>query len=168
MVQRLTVFDCLQPYPDLRGKFPMRPVLQSVTAVLLLAASAAQAQEGPPGADTFQPGSGRVWLSGCEYQSERYVTCKDAARPLLDAISAAGEGTPGEKLQTYVSDLFIEKGCAFEAPPESFRVNGIFLSFDAHAAREIRCNGKKGKLVFAPGVITLLDTLYFLSGDPPR
>lgn len=146
----------------------MRTLLHAVAAVLLLAANAAQAQGDLPGADTFAPGSGRLWLSGCEFQAERYVTCKTAARPLLEAISAEGEGTAGEKLQTFVSDLFIEKGCAFEAPPETFRVNGIFLSFDANAASAIRCNDKKGKLVFAPGVITLLDTLYFLAGDPPQ
>lgn len=149
----------------------MRRFLAILAAALSLAVASPHAQEAPaelPGADYFEPGSGRLWFSGCEYEADRYVTCKDAARPVLEAIANPGDGTPGAALQTYVSDLFIEKGCAFEAPPESFRVNGVFLSFDARATKQIRCEGKKSGLVFKPGVMTLLDTLYFLAGDPPQ
>jgi hypothetical protein len=68
----------------------------------------------------------------------------------------------------FVGDVFIVKGCAFEAQPESFRVNGVFLSFDTKSAKDIRCKGKKSAVVFAPQGMTLLDTLYFFSGDPPQ
>lgn len=147
----------------------MHVMLRTLAAITAAAtAGVAHAEEALPGADAFQSGSGRIWFSGCVFEAERYVSCKNAAQSVLDAVAEPGDGTPGDKLQTYVSDLFIEKGCAFEAPPETFRVNGIFLSFDANAAREIRCKGKTGKLIFAPGVISLLDTLYFLSRDPPQ
>lgn len=149
----------------------MRLLFRSLAGVLSLVTSAAHAQEMPidsPGADAFRPGSGRVWLSGCTYESERYVACNNAARPVLDAIAKSGDATPGAALQAFMRQTFTEKGCTFDAPAETFRVNGIFLSFDAKAASEIRCAGKKSGLVFAPGVITFLDTLYFLSGDPPQ
>lgn len=147
----------------------MRHFLLVAAAALSLAVSA-HGQDAPdlPGADAFEPGSGRLWFAGCEFEADRYVTCKTAAPGVLEAIANPGDQTPGSALQTYVSDVFIEKGCAFEAPPESFRVNGIFLSFDSKAAKDIRCAGKKSGLVFKPGVITLLDTIYFISGDPPQ
>jgi hypothetical protein len=139
----------------------------SLAATLSFAAGTALAQD-IPGKDAFAPGSGRVWFSGCEFERDRYVTCKSAAPEVLEAIANPGDGTAGLALQTYVSDVFIEKGCSFEAPPDSFLVNGVFLSFDGKAASQIRCKGKASKLVFAPGVITLADTLYFLAGDPPQ
>ncbi len=149
----------------------MRHFLCVAVAALSLAAVSAHGQDAPadvPGADAFKPGSGRLWFAGCEFEADRYVTCKTAASGVLEAIANPGDQTPGSALQTYVSDVFIEKGCAFEAPADSFRVNGIFLSFDSKAAKEIRCAGKKSGLVFQPGVISLLDTIYFISGDPPQ
>ena len=95
------------------------------------------------------------------------MTCKNAEPSILDAISHPGDQTPGAALQTFVSDLFIEKGCAFEAQPESFRVNGVFLSFDTQSAKDIRCKGKTSSVQFAPQGMTFLDTLYFFSGDAP-
>lgn len=139
----------------------------SLAAALSFAAGSALAQD-VPGADAFKPGSGRVWFSGCEYEADRYVTCKSADAGVLEAIANPGDGTAGLALQTYVSDVFIEKGCSFEAAPDSFRVNGVFLSFDAKAVGQIRCKGKTSKLEFKPGVITLADTLYFFAGDPPQ
>jgi hypothetical protein len=138
--------------------------------LLPLLAVPIKAQDGTvlPRADAFAPGSGRVWFSGCAFEAERYVTCKNADAGVLEAISNPGDGTPGLALQTYVSDVFIEKGCAFEAPLDTFRVNGVLLSFDSKAAGLIRCKGKPSKLSFAPGLITLADTLYFLTGDPPQ
>ena len=94
-----------------------------------------------------------------------YVT-KSAAPEVLEAISNPGEDTPGAALQMFISDAFIEKGCAFEAAPESFRVNGVFLSFDSKSAKDIRCKGKASKLEFSPDGIALADTLYFFSGEP--
>ncbi|MDQ8698372.1 hypothetical protein [Hyphomicrobium sp. LHD-15] len=145
----------------------MRRFLFSLVVALPFAAASTFAQD-IPGKDAFEAGSGRVWFSGCQFEADRYVTCKNAAPGILEAIANPGDGTPGLALQTYVSDVFIEKGCAFEAPPESFRVNGVFLSFDSKAASQIRCKGKPSKLVFGPDAITLLDTLYFLAGDPPQ
>ena len=124
-------------------------------------------QSFPPLKD-FAQGSGRLWFAGCVYESDRYVSCKTAQPDILEAISQPGDQTPGAALQTSVSDVFIEKGCAFEAPPESFRVNGVFLSFDTKAAANIRCAGKKSTLAFVPDGMSLLDTLYFFSGDPPQ
>jgi hypothetical protein len=68
----------------------------------------------------------------------------------------------------FISDMFIEKGCAFEAAPDTFRVNGIFLSFDSKSAKDIRCQGKKSTLTFSPEGMALLDTLYFFSAGPPQ
>jgi hypothetical protein len=141
--------------------------LLSLSVALSFAASAAPAQD-IPGKDAFAPGSGRVWFSGCEFERDRYVTCKSAAPEVLEAIANPGDSTAGFALQTYISDVFIEKGCAFEAQPDSFLVNGVFLSFDGKAASQIRCKGKASKLAFAAGVITLADTLYFLAGGPPQ
>ncbi|HEX2843378.1 hypothetical protein [Hyphomicrobium sp.] len=149
----------------------MRYFQSLAMATLSLAAVSAHGQDAPadlPGAAAFEPGSGRLWFAGCEFEADRYVTCKMAAPGVLEAIENPGDQTPGSALQTYVSDVFIEKGCAFEASPESFRVNGIFLSFDSKAAKDIRCAGKKSGLAFKPGVITLLDTIYFIAGDPPQ
>lgn len=148
----------------------MPPILRSLAAALLLAGSAhAQdiAAEVPPASD-FAPGSGRVWFSSCTFEAERYVSCKDAARAAIEAIAKPGDGTPGEALQAYVKKIFTKKGCTFDAAPESFRVNGIFLSFDSKASKQIACQGQKSDLVFKPGVIVLLDTLYFIAGDPPQ
>ncbi|MBL8847636.1 MAG: hypothetical protein JNN24_17880 [Hyphomicrobium zavarzinii] len=145
-------------------------LLRSLAAALLLAGSA-HAQDIPaevPPASNFAPGSGRVWFSSCTFEAERYVSCKDAARPAIEAIAKPGDGTPGEALQAFVKKLFTDKGCTFDAPPESFRVNGIFLSFDSKAAHQIACQGQKADLVFKPGVIILLNTLYFVAGDPPQ
>lgn len=148
----------------------MRRFSSLLAAALSLAVAPASAQDAArfPGADAFAPGSGRLWFAGCKFEAERYVTCKTAAPGVLEAIANPGDQTPGSALQTYVSDVFIEKGCAFEAPPESFRVNGTVLSFDSKAAKDIRCARKKSGLVFKTGVITLLDTIYFISGDPPQ
>jgi hypothetical protein len=145
----------------------MRRFLLSLSAAFSLAADPALPQA-LPSADAFQPGSGRIWFSGCEFEADRYVTCKSAAPDVLEAIANPGDGMAGLEFQTLVSDVFIEKGCAFEAPPESFRVNGVFLSFDSKAAAQIRCKGKASKLAFQPGVMTLLDTLYFFADGPPK
>jgi hypothetical protein len=144
----------------------MRAFVCVVVGLLPLAA-AAQVQD-LPSAEAFGPGSGRVWLSHCAFEADRYVSCKNAARPVLEALATPGDGTPGAALQAFMRDLFVAKGCAFDIPEDSFRVNGIFLSFDSAAAMGIRCEGKESKLEFAPGVITLLDTLYFFSDAPPQ
>lgn len=153
----------------------MRPILASLATALALVLSAAGAAaaeevvpEGPPDAAFFSGAPGRTWLSGCELQSERYVVCTHAAGPVLDAIARAGAATPGAALEAAMRRLFEDKGCAFDAPPGTFRVNGIFLSFDSKSAGLIRCEGRSSDLVFRPGVIVLLDTLYFLAGDPPQ
>lgn len=145
----------------------MRCFIAGLAAVMSLVTTACLAQD-LPGKDSFGPGSGRVWFSGCEFEADRYVTCKNAEAGLLEAISNPGGGTPGLALQTFVSDVFIEKGCAFEAPPDAFRVNGVFLSFDSKAASQIRCQGKPSKLELGPGLSTLADTLFFFAGDPPQ
>jgi hypothetical protein len=145
----------------------MRCLTIALALVLSIGARPVFAQE-LPGKESFAPGSGRVWFSGCELEADRYVTCKNADQGVLEAVSNPGDGTPGLALQTYVSDVFIEKGCAFEAPLDSFRVNGVFLSFDSKAASLIRCQGKPSKLVMGPGLFTLADTLFFFMGDPPQ
>ena len=144
--------------------------LSLFAAVLPLAANPASAQDAGtfPGADAFAPGSGRIWFSQCEFQDDRYVTCKSAEPSVLEAISNPGDQTPGAALQTFMSDMFIEKGCAFEAPPDSFRVNGVFLSFDTKSAKDIRCKRKKSAVVFSPQGMSFIDTLYFFSGDAPQ
>lgn len=143
-------------------------LLRFLPAMLLFWAGApAHAQEDMPPLEAFASGSGRVWLSDCAFEAERYVSCKNAAPAVLEAISNPGEETPGEALQAFVQALFVGKGCVFDIPADSFRVNGIFLSFDSTAASGIRCEGKPSKLVFAPGGISLLDTLYFFSAAPP-
>ena len=136
--------------------------------VLAASALAATAPQNFPPLKDFEPGSGKLWFAGCVYEADRYVSCKTAQPGILEAISQHGDQTPGGALQMYVSDVFIEKGCAFEAAPESFRVNGVFLSFDTKSATTIRCGGKKSALSFAPDGMNLLDTLYFFSGDPPQ
>lgn len=136
--------------------------------VALAVAMAGGAHAGGSGETVqFGAGSGRTWLSGCELQAERYVVCKNAERPVLEAIANPGGGTPGEALQAFVRTLFEAKGCRFEAPAESFGVNGIFLSFDSSAAAGIACEGQRSALSFAPGRMSLLDTVYFLAEDPP-
>lgn len=87
---------------------------------------------------------------------------------MLDAIAKPGETTPGAAFQAHMRTLFTGKGCTFEAPPETFRVNGIFLSVDLKNAGLIRCAGQSPEPAFKPGVIVLLDTLYFLTGDAPQ
>jgi hypothetical protein len=149
----------------------MRCSLAAFAIPFLLLAAAPAGAETPaafPKADAFEPGSGRLWFSACVYESERYITCKSAQPSVLDAISNPGDQTPGGALQMHVSDVFIEKGCAFEAAPDSFRVNGVFLSFDTKAAKDIRCKGKSASLGFSPEGIVLLDTLYFFTEDAPQ
>ena len=119
-----------------------------------------------PKLGAFEPGSGKVWFSGCVFEADRYVGCKSAAPGVLDAIANPGDQTPGLALQTFIGDVFIERGCAFEAAPESFRVNGVFLSFDSTSAKDIRCQGKAAKLAFGPDGMSLQDTLYFFSDGP--
>jgi hypothetical protein len=147
----------------MRRPLPLAAVLLWLAGGPVLAGGEAT---GMPGLDALGPESGRIWFSGCVLEADRYVSCKSAARGVLEAIGNPGDQTAGAALQTYVSDVFIEKGCAFEAPPESFRVNGVFLSFDSKAAKNIRCGGKPGALAFAPDGMALLDTLYFFSGGP--
>jgi hypothetical protein len=142
--------------------------LRISTAAILITASVAvaHAQDGFPGAEAFAPGSGRIWFSGCVLEAERYVSCKSAQREILDAIATPGDQTPGLALQTFVSDVFIDKGCAFEAPPDSFRVNGVFLSFDSNSAKHIRCAGKASKLAFSPEGMSLANSIFFFSDAP--
>jgi len=121
-----------------------------------------------PKRDAFEPGSGKVWFSGCVFEADRYVTCKSAAPGVLEAIADPGDQPAGLALQTYVSDVFIEKGCAFEAAPDSFRVNGVFLSFDSSSAKDIRCKGKAAKLEFSPDGMALSDTLFFYFDGPAQ
>jgi hypothetical protein len=148
----------------------MRRLFTLLAAMLPLTAIPAGAQDAAPfpGAKAFEAGSGRLWFSECEFQEDRYITCKSAAPIVLEAIANPGDQTPGAALQMNVSDVVIEKGCAFEAQPESFRVNGVFLSFDTKSAKDIRCKGKKSAVVFSPQGMSFLDTLYFFSGDPPQ
>ncbi len=127
----------------------------------------AQAQEFPK-LDAFGPGSGKIWFSGCVFEADRYVSCKSAAPDVLEAIANPGDQAPGLALQTHISDVFIEKGCAFEAAADSFRVNGVFLSFDSSAAKDIRCKGKAGKLAFSPDGMALQDTLFFFADGPAQ
>lgn len=143
----------------------MRSLLAAASIALPLAAASAQAPEFPK-LDAFEPGSGKVWFSGCAFEADRYVSCKSAAPGVLEAIANPGDQTPGAALQTFISDVFIEKGCAFEAAPESFRVNGVFLSFDTKAGTDIRCKGTPSKLAFGPDGMTFLDTLYFFFDGP--
>lgn len=154
--------------PNCPVKRPMRPLLRFIPLMLpLFAAMPAQAQDDMPTLEAFASGSGRIWLSDCAFEAERYVSCKNAAPALLEAITDPGSDTPGAALQAFMRALFVDKGCTFDIPADSFRVNGIFLSFDSSAASGIRCEGKPSKLVFAPGGISLLDTLYFFFGPPP-
>lgn len=146
----------------------MRARFFLVAAMLPLAAASGGAQEGLAGVDPFKPGAGRTWFSDCEFQADRYVSCKNAARPVLEAIAKPGDGTPGAALQAFMRDLFVAKGCIFDAPPDSFRVNGIFLSFDSEAAGRIRCHGQPSKLTFGPGVMALTSSVYFFMGSPPE
>lgn len=120
-----------------------------------------------PDAAFFENQPGRTWFSHCEYQKDRYVVCKNAAAPILDTILKP-ETTPGAALQSHIRRIFEAKGCTFEAPADTFRVNGIFLSLDMEGARSIRCGDDPAKLVFRPGVISFLDTIYFLNDGPPR
>lgn len=120
-----------------------------------------------PDAAFFEKEPGRTWLSHCAYQSDRYVVCKNAAPPVLEAI-AEPETTAGAALQDHMRGIFEAKGCTFEAPADTFRVNGIFLSFDAGNAKQIRCGDQSSDLKFRPGVISFLDTIYFLNDGPPR
>lgn len=120
-----------------------------------------------PDAAFFENEPGRTWFSHCEYQNERYVVCKNAAQPILDTILKP-DTTPGAALQTHIREIFEKKGCTFAAPADTFRVNGIFLSLDMEGAKAIKCGEDDGKLVFKPGVIAFLDTLYFLNDGPPR
>ncbi|WP_334145730.1 hypothetical protein [Hyphomicrobium sp.] len=143
----------------------MRRLLSSVLATVLPLAAASAAVEFPK-LGAFEPGSGKIWFSGCTFEADRYVSCKSAAPEVIEAISNPGDQTPGLALQTFVSDVFIEKGCAFEAAPESFRVNGIFLSFDSNAAKDIRCKGKAATLVFGPEGMSLQDTVFFFRDGP--
>jgi hypothetical protein len=140
----------------------------ALVATLAIAGSFEASAETPgfPKLGAFAPGSGKVWFSGCVFEADRYVSCKSAAPDVLEAISNPGDQPPGAALQTFVSDAFIEKGCAFEAAPDSLRVNGVFLSFDSAAAKDIRCKGKPWKLEFSPDGMVLADTLYFFSGEP--
>ncbi len=142
-------------------------------AVLLLAVPAA-AQTEPlelvseaPDAAFFENEPGRTWLSDGAYQAERYVVCKVAAPQVLAAIEKP-ETTPGAALQAHMQAIFEKKGCTFEAPADTFRVNGVFLSLDMEGAKNIRCEDKPSKLVFRPGVMSFLDTIYFLNDGPPR
>jgi hypothetical protein len=145
----------------------MRRLLLSVLAISLpLAADSAEAEFPKLGA--FEPGSGKIWFSGCAFEADRYVSCKSAAPEVIEAISNPGDQPPGLALQTFVSDVFIEKGCAFEAAPESFRVNGVFLSFDSNTAKDIRCKGKAATLAFAPEGMSLQDTLFFFRDGPAQ
>lgn len=144
----------------------MRRLLFPVLAMALpLAAASAEAPDLPK-RGAFGPGSGKVWFSGCIFEADRYVSCKSAMSDVLEAIASPGDQTPGSALQTFISDVFIEKGCAFEAAPENFRVNGVFLSFDTKSAKDIRCEGAPSKLVFGPDGMTFLDTLYFFRDGP--
>ncbi len=143
----------------------MRLLVSAIAIALPLAAASAQAPEFPK-LDAFAPGSGRIWFSGCVLEAERNVRCTSAAPEVLDAIAQPGDQSPGLALETFVSDVFIEKGCAFQPAPESFRVNGGFFSFDSQAAKDIRCKGKGSKLEVSPDGMALADTLYFFSGEP--
>lgn len=143
----------------------MRYFLSAIAIMFPLAAASAQAPAFPK-LGAFAPGSGKIWFSGCVLEADRYVSCKSAAPEVLDAISQAGDQTPGLALETHVSDVFIEKGCAFQPAPESFRVNGMLLSFDSKSAKDIRCKGKSAKLEISPDGMALADTLYFFSGEP--
>lgn len=136
-------------------------------ALLLAAPASAQAPVFPKLGE-FAPGSGKVWFSGCALEADRYVSCKSAAPDVLETIANPGDQGPGAALQTFISDVFIEKGCAFEAAQDSFRVNGVFLSFDSNAAKDIRCKGKAAKLAFSPEGMTLQDTLYFFFDGPAQ
>lgn len=120
-----------------------------------------------PNAAFFENEPSRTWLSDCAYQSERYVVCKHAAADVLTAIEKP-ETTPGAALQAHMKAIFNKKGCTFEAPANTFRVNGVFLSLDMEGAKLIRCEDKPSKLEFRPGVISFLDTIYFLNDGPPR
>ncbi len=143
----------------------MRFALYILVLALPLAGVRAQTIDFPK-LGAFEPGSGKIWFSGCVLEADRYVSCKSAAPEVLAAIASPGDQTPGFALQTFISDVFIEKGCAFEAPPDSFRVNGVFLSFDSQASKDIRCKGKPSKLAFGPEGMALVDTLYFFTEGP--
>ena len=124
-------------------------------------------QSEAPDAAFFEKNPGRTWLSHCEYQSDRYVVCKFAAPEVIAAIESP-KTTAGAAMQDLMRGLFEAKGCTFDAPPETFRVNGIFLSFDMEGGKKITCQDQPSQLVFAPGVITFLDTVYFLNDGRPR
>lgn len=120
-----------------------------------------------PGADFFEDEPGRTWFSHCDFEQDRYVVCKFAESRIIQAIEHP-KTTPGVALQDRIREIFEAKGCTFEAPPETFRVNGIFLSFDARGGERIACKDEPSKLVFRPGVISFLDTIYFLSEGRPQ
>lgn len=119
-----------------------------------------------PKADFFENEPGRTWLSHCAYEQDRYVVCKFAEPGTIHAIEHP-KTSAGAALQGRMREIFEAKGCTFDAPPETFRVNGIFLSFDAKGGERIACPDKTSKLEFKPGVISFLDTIYFLSDGAP-
>ncbi len=151
----------------------MKSVHASIAAVSVLCLSSlltsAHAYEELPRAEIFEKDAGRTWLSHCEFQHDRYIVCKHGAKPVIDAISNPEHaGAPGAALQAHIREIFEKKGCTFAAPDNTFRVNGIFLSFDAEKGAEIKCEGKPSTLVFAPQGAIFLDTLYFYFQGPPE
>lgn len=152
----------------------MKSVFAAIAAVsvFLLSCLGSPAQatdEGLPAAEVFEKDQSRTWLSHCEFQHDRYIVCKHGAKPVIDAISNPEQpGAPGPALQAHVREIFERKGCTFAAPANTFRVNGIFLSFDAEKGAEIQCEGKPSTLVFTPQGASFLDTLYFYFQGPPQ
>ena len=148
---------------------------QAACAAALLFALPASAQQmttlelesEAPAAEFFENEPGRTWLSHCDYEADRYIVCKFAEPRIIEAIEHP-KTTAGAAMQDVMRSIFEKKGCSFEAPPETFRVNGIFLSFDTEGGKKIACDDAPSKVLFKPGVISFLDTIYFFRDARPQ
>lgn len=136
-------------------------LLQSVC----LAAGTDSASESGP---DLPAAPARLWFSNCEFEMNRYISCRVAPRAVEDWLKARSGVHPGMALTEYLKAYFEARGCRYGVVKEAFRINGVFFSFDTQEMQNIDCNASASSaLRFRPDGLRALDRIDFWFEDRP-
>ncbi|PPD00337.1 MAG: hypothetical protein CTY31_04075 [Hyphomicrobium sp.] len=102
-----------------------------------------------------------LWFANCEFEANRYFSCRYAAPEIEAHIKSRSSVHPGIALTEKIKSHFFELGCDYRLVDEAFRVNGVFYSFDTRAFDQISCSGKSAKPKFNEEKATIFDLIEF-------
>lgn len=102
-----------------------------------------------------------LWFANCNFEANRYFSCRYAAPEVEAHIKSRSSVHPGIALTEKIKTHFVERGCTYQVTDEAFRVNGVFYSFDTRAFEKISCPGQIAKPKFSEDKAVAFELIEF-------